>query len=159
MNFELNENMVAIQDMARRFAEQEVLPRVKEDAFKKDLVAKMGELGLFGCAFPPGYGGADSGFLAHSVVTEEISRADSGLRALFNLQAMTVPYTIMEWGSDKAREKYVRNLVCAEKIGCTCFSEPNAGSDIASIETRIEDQGDHFLFNVYPVDFCGTRFG
>ena len=147
MNFDLTQEIVAMQDMARRFAEREVLPRVKEDAFKKDLVAKMGELGLFGCAFPPGYGGADSGFLAHSVVTEEISRADSGLRALFNLQAMTVPYTIMEWGSDKAREKYVRNLVCAEKIGCTCFSEPNAGSDIASIETRIEDQGDHFLVN------------
>ncbi len=147
MNFDLTEEILAMQDMAGKFAEREVLPRVKEDAFKRDLVAKMGELGLFCCAFPPGYGGADSGFLAHSVVTEEISRADSGLRALFNLQAMTVPYTIMEWGSGQARKKYVRDLVTAKKIGCTCFSEPNVGSDIASTETRIQDRGDHFLIN------------
>lgn len=147
MNFDLTEEHQAIQDMARRFATREVVPRVNEEEFKADLVAKMGELGLFGCAFPPRYGGADSGFLAHSVVCEEISRADSGLRSLFNIQAMTVPYTIMEWGTQEARDRYVRDLVRAERLGCVCFSEPNAGSDIASIETRIEDRGDHFLLN------------
>ena len=147
MNFDLTEEIVAMQDMARKFAEKEVLPRAKEDAFKRDLVAKMGELGLFGCAFPPRYGGVDAGFLAHSVVCEEISRADSGLRSLFNLQAMTVPYTIMEWGTETSREKYVKALVSGRKIGCTCFSEPNVGSDIAATETLIEDRGDHFLIN------------
>jgi alkylation response protein AidB-like acyl-CoA dehydrogenase len=60
---------------------------------------------------------------------------------------MTVPYTIMEWGTEEARQKYVSDLVLAKKIGCTCFSEPNVGSDIASTETRIEDRGDHFLIN------------
>lgn len=147
MDFDLNEETMAMQDMARKFGEREVLPRTKEEGFKGDLVAKMGTVGFFGCAFPPGYGGADSGFLAHSVVCEEISRADSGLRSLFNLQAMTVPYTIMEWGTEEARQKYVSDLVLAKKIGCTCFSEPNVGSDIASTETRIEDRGDHFLIN------------
>lgn len=147
MDFELSEDLRGIQDMARRFAEREVIPRIKEEGFKRDLVSKMGELGLFGSAFPLHFGGADSGFLAHSIVCEEISRADSGLRSLFNLQAMTVPYTIMEWGTPEAREKYVRDLVLAEKIGCTCFSEPNAGSDIASIETRVEDRGDFYLLN------------
>jgi len=147
MDFELTQETIAMQDMARKFAEQEVIPSLKEDGFKRDLVSKMGEVGLFGCAFPPRFGGADSGFLSHSVVTEEISRADSGLRSLFNIQGMTVPYTIMEWGTEEAREKYVMDLVLAGKLGCTCFSEPNAGSDIASIETRIEDKGDHFLIN------------
>jgi len=147
MNFDLSEEIVAIQDMARKFAEREILPRTKEDCFKRDLVGKMGEVGHFGSAFPPKYGGANVGFLAHSVMCEETSRADSGLRALFNLQAMTVPYTIMEWGTQEAREKYVKDLVCAKKIGCTCFSEPNVGSDIASTETRIEDRGDYFVIN------------
>ncbi|MFC1895672.1 acyl-CoA dehydrogenase family protein [Thermodesulfobacteriota bacterium] len=147
MFIELNEELTAIQDMARRFVEQEVTPRLKEEYFKRDLVTKMGEAGLFGCAFPPRYGGSDAGFLAHSIVCEEISRADSGLRSLFNLQAMTVAYTIMEWGTDAAREKYVADLVLGAKIGCTCFSEPNVGSDISSTETRIEDCGDHFLLN------------
>lgn len=107
----------------------------------------MGELGLFGCAFPQRFGGSGSGFLAHSIVCEEISRGDSGLRPLFNLQAMTVPYTIMEWGSPVAAQRYVSDLVRAKKIGCTCFSEPNVGSDIASIETRVEDRGDHLILN------------
>jgi glutaryl-CoA dehydrogenase (non-decarboxylating) len=147
MDFELPEEVKAVQEMARRFAEKEVLPRVKEACFKRDLVSQMGELGLFGSAFPIRYGGTDFGFLAHSVVCEEISRADSGLRPLFNLQAMTVPYTIMEWGSEAAREKHVQDLVRGKKIGCTCFSEPNAGSDLAAIETRIEDRGDHFEIN------------
>ena len=147
MNFDLKPEIQAIQKEARRFATKEILPRVDEDVFKRDLVAKMGELGFFGCAFPFRYGGTELGFLAHSVVCEEISRADSGLRSLFNLQAATVPYTIMEWGLPEVREKYVKDLVLAKKLGCTCFSEPNAGSDIAGIETMIEERGDHFLLN------------
>lgn len=147
MNFDLNEETLAMQEMARRFGQQEIQPSILEQGFHRDLVSKMGEVGLFGCAFPPRYGGADPGFLAHSVVCEEISRADSGLRPLFNLQAMTVPYTIMEWGTLEVKETYVRDLVLAKRIGCTCFSEPNVGSDIASVETRIEEKGDHYLIN------------
>jgi len=147
MDFDLTSEQKALEETARRFAQREILPRIKEEAFKRDLVEKMGDLGFFGCAFPPRFGGTDMGFLAHAVVCEEISRADSGLRSLFNLQAMTVPYTIMEWGTESARDKYVQDLVLGRKIGCTCFSEPNAGSDLASIETRIEERGDHFILN------------
>jgi len=147
MDFDLNEDQQAILDTARKFSEREIMPRIKEEHFKRDILEKMGVLGFFGCAFPPKFGGTDMGFLAHSVVCEEISRADSGLRSLFNLQAMTVPYTIMEWGNNQVRERYVRDLVLGRKIGCTCFSEPNAGSDIASIETKITDEGDNVLLN------------
>lgn len=147
MDFELTREIGAVQKETRRFARQEVLPLLKEDGFKRELVSKMGEIGLFGSAFPEKYGGSNLGFLAHSVICEEISRADSGLRALFNTQALTVTYTIMEWGSEPAREKYLKDLVLARKLGCTCFSEPNAGSDLSSIETTVEDKGDHFLLN------------
>ncbi len=147
MDFDLSEEQAAMEQMAKNFAEKEVIPNLKREEFNPEIVAKMGQLGLFGCAFPEGLGGSDSGFLAHSVVCEQISTYDSGLRALFNLQAMTVPYTMMEWGGDTVRRKYVQPLVLGEKIGCTCFSEPNAGSDIASIETKIVDKGDYFLIN------------
>lgn len=147
MDFDLTEEVKGIQETARRFAEKEISPRIKEEGFKRDLVTRMGEQGFFGCAFPTRYGGSEAGFLAHSVVCEEISRVDSGLRSLFNLQAMTVPYTIMEWGTPEAKERYVGGLVQGKKIGCTCFSEPNAGSDLSSIETRIEDRGGYFEIN------------
>jgi glutaryl-CoA dehydrogenase (non-decarboxylating) len=147
MDFQLNEEQAAMEEMARNFAEKEVVPNLKKEEFNRDLVRKMGGLGLFGCAFPEGMGGSASGFLAHSVVCEQISTYDSGLRALFNLQAMTVPYTMMEWGGAAVRGKYVKALVTGERLGCTCFSEPNAGSDIAAIETKVVDKGDHFLIN------------
>jgi len=147
MNFDLNEEQAAMEQMAKNFGEKEIVPNLKKEEFNRELVGRMGELGLFGCAFPEGMGGSNSGFLAHSIVCEQISTYDSGLRALFNLQAMTVPYTMMEWGKDAVRKKYVRPLVSAEKLGCTCFSEANAGSDIAAIETKVVDKGDHFLLN------------
>jgi len=147
VDFELTKEIAAVLKEARRFACKEVLPRVNEEGFKRDLVSKMGQLGLFGCAFPLKYGGSDLGFLAHTVVCEELSRADSGLRSLFNLQALTVAYTIMEWGTQQAVDKYVKNLVLAKELGCACFSEPNVGSDISSMETYIEDKGDYMLLN------------
>ena len=66
MDFELPREIKAVQKETRRFARQEVLPRLKEDGFKRDLVSKMGEIGLFGSAFPDRYGGSNLGFLAHS---------------------------------------------------------------------------------------------
>jgi glutaryl-CoA dehydrogenase (non-decarboxylating) len=147
MNFDLTEEQVAMERMAKNFAEKEIVPQLKKEEFNRDLAGKMGRLGLFGCAFPEGMGGSNSGFLAHAVVCEQISTYDSGLRALFNLQAMTVPYTMMEWGRDDLRREYVPSLVTAQKLGCTCFSEPNAGSDIAAIETKVVDKGDYFLIN------------
>jgi glutaryl-CoA dehydrogenase (non-decarboxylating) len=147
MNFDLTEEQAAMEQMARNFAEKEVVPHLKKEEFNRDLAGKMGDVGLFGCAFPEGMGGSNSGFLAHAVVCEQISTYDSGLRALFNLQAMTVPYTMMEWGGEAVRRKYVPALVTAQKLGCTCFSEPNAGSDIAAIETKVVDKGDSFLIN------------
>jgi len=137
MDFSLTQEQRLVLHTAAAFAEKEVIPRRKQEAFDRRLVATMGEIGLFGCAFPFSMAGSQTGFLAHSVVCEEISKADSGLRPLFNLQAMTVPYTIMEWGTPEARAKYVRGLVQARLLGCTCFSEPDVGSDIASITTRI----------------------
>lgn len=147
MDFELTDVQKLMSETAEKFGDKDIRPWLEQDGDLKDMVKKMGEVGLFGCAFPESYGGSRAGFVAHSVVCEKISRVDSGLRSLFNLQAMTVPYTIMEWGEKGVRDKYVSSLVAGEKIGCTCFSEPNAGSDLASMETKIEDKGDHYRIN------------
>jgi len=147
MDFQLDETQRLMAQTAEQFAKREVIPWLEREGTIMEMIPKMGEVGLFGCAFPSRYGGSQAGFLAHSVVCEKISTIDSGLRAPFNLQAMTGPYTIMEWGTEEAREKYITPLVLGEKIGCVCFSEPNAGSDLASMETKIKDRGDHFLVN------------
>lgn len=147
MNFDLTEEQKVMAQIVNDFARKEILPNLKKEEFNRQLISMMGSLGFFGCAFPLGLGGSDLGFLSHSIVCELVSTYDSGLRSLFNLQALTVPYTMMEWGSDVVRRKYVKPLVIAEKLGCTCFSEPNAGSDISAIETEVVDKGDHYLIN------------
>jgi glutaryl-CoA dehydrogenase (non-decarboxylating) len=147
MDFELDDVQKIMADTAEKFGKKEILPWLERRGGIREMVSKMGEVGLFGCAFPPRYGGSQAGFLAHSVVCEKISAIDSGLRSLFNLQAMTVPYAMMEWGSEPVKEMYIKPLVLGEKIGCTCFSEPNVGSDLAAMETKIEDMDDHFLIN------------
>ena len=147
MDFALDDTQRLMAETAERFAKKDVASWLEREGNIREMIPKMGEVGLFGCAFPPSYGGSQAGFLAHSIVCEKISTIDSGLRSLFNLQAMTGPYTIMEWGSEEAKEQYIKPLVLGEKIGCACFSEPNAGSDLASMETKIEERGDHFLIN------------
>jgi glutaryl-CoA dehydrogenase (non-decarboxylating) len=147
MGFELNDVQKMMADTAKKFAKKEVIPWLERKGDVKEMIARMGEIGLFGCAFPSRYGGSQAGFLAHSVVCEKISTIDSGLRSAFNLQAMTVPYTIMEWGTEKAKEKYIAPLVSGRKVGCACFSEPNVGSDLAKMETKLIDKGDHYLIN------------
>ena len=147
MNFDLTEEQRVMVQIVKDFLTKEIAPNLKREEFDRELVREMGSLGFFGCAFPIGMGGSDLGFLAHSIVCEQVSTYDSGLRSLFNLQALTVPYTIMEWGNDIVRKKYVKPLVLGEKLGCTCFSEPNAGSDIAAIETEVVDKGDYYLIN------------
>jgi alkylation response protein AidB-like acyl-CoA dehydrogenase len=147
MNFDLNEIQTMMADTAERFAKKEIIPWLEKKGQVTELIPRMGELGLFGCAFPTSFGGSQSGFLAHSVVCEKVSTVDSGLRSSFNIQGLTGPYTIMEWGTKEAQQKYVKALVSGEKAGCVCFSEPNAGSDLAAMETKIEDKGDYFLVN------------
>jgi glutaryl-CoA dehydrogenase (non-decarboxylating) len=147
MDFHLTDLQRMMADAAEKFAKKEILPWLERKGDTREMIGMMGKVGFFGCAFPPRYGGSQAGFLAHSVVCEKISIVDSGLRSAFNLQAMTGPYTIMEWGTEQAKEKYIADLVSGKKLGCTCFSEPNAGSDLASMETKIQDKGDHYLIN------------
>lgn len=147
LDFELDEAQKIMADTADKFAKRHIIPWLERKGGIKEIIPEMGKIGLFGCVFPPRYGGSLAGFLAHSVVCEKISTIDSGLRPLFNLQAMTVPYTIMEWGTEPAKGKYIAPVVSGDKVGCTCFSEPNVGSDLAAMETKIEDKGDHYLIN------------
>ena len=151
MDFELSEEIRAIQDMARRFVQKEILPRMAGDdeshTFQEDLVKKMGELGFFGCPIPEEYGGSDLGFLAHAVVTEEIAKTGGALRAPFNMQAMGTAREIFQYGTEEQKEKYVAKLVSAEYLGCICITEADAGTDVAAMKTKAVKKGDTYILN------------
>jgi glutaryl-CoA dehydrogenase (non-decarboxylating) len=151
MNFELSEEHKAIQDMARKFALQEIAPVVAEDdknhRFQLDIIQKMGQLGFFGCVIPEEYGGTNSGFLAHCLIVEEIGRVSGSLRVPFNSLAFGPALTLVNWGTEAQKQKYVPGLVSGEKVGCFAITEPNAGSDVAAISTRAVKNKDGYVLN------------
>jgi len=151
MYFEFSKEIKAIQKAAREFATKVVLPRVaqdeKEHRFQRDLVEQMGALDFFGCPLPEEYGGNGFGFLAHTVVTEEIARVSGSLRAAFNMQTMGTAREIYQFGTDAQKRKYIPRLLKAELLGCICITEPDAGSDTGSMKTSALKKGDTYILN------------
>jgi len=151
MDIEFTEEQKMLQKQVRDFARNEVAPRTaiddKEHRFQRDLVTKMAELGLFGCPIPEQYGGNGMGFLAHAIVCEEIGRVNGSLRAALNTQTMGTAKAILDHGSEELKRKYIPKLMKAELLGCFCVTEPEAGSDAASMSTNAVPDGDHWVVN------------
>ncbi len=151
MDFDLNEEQIAMREMARDFAEKEIAPLIEEDEkehrFRPELVKKMAELGFFGCVIPEEYGGNGAGHLASVILTEEIARVSASWGLPFNVQTMGPGTTIVRWGTEEQKQKYVPALVNAETLGCFAITEPNTGSDVASMETYAVETDDGFVLN------------
>jgi len=151
MDFNLSEELKAMQKMARDLSQNEIIPRINEDEkehrFQRDLVEKMGELGFFGCPIPEEYGGSNTGYLAHTLLCEEISRVSGSLRAAFNMQTMGTSLEICILGTEEQKRKYVKRMISAEWLGCIGITEPDAGSDVASLKTTATREGDYYLLN------------
>ena len=140
-----------LRDTVRKFAENEIAPVAEKDEnehrFQRELVNKMAELGLFGCPVPEEYGGNGMGYLAHAIVTEEIGRVSGSLRVGFNMQTMGTAMSILKWGSEDLKRKYIPALMTAEMLGCFGITEPDAGSDTAAMSTIAVKDGDNYIIN------------
>ena len=151
MDFTIPEELKKMQEMARDFAKKEILPKVNEDEknhrFQHEIVRKMGTLGLLGCPIPEEYGGSNTGYLAHTLICEEIARVSGSLRAAFNMQTMGTALEICTFGNEDQKRKYVEKLISAEWLGCVCITEPDAGSDVANIKTTAVKEGNHYILN------------
>ncbi|MFZ5652644.1 MAG: glutaryl-CoA dehydrogenase Acd [Bacillota bacterium] len=151
MNFELTEELQDIKKLARDFAVKEIAPTVDQDdkahRFRHDLVKKMGELGFFGCVIPEEYGGNEMGFLAITLIAEEVARVHSSMRLPFNMNALGPARTILKFGSEELKQKYVPGLASADLLGAFAITEPDAGSDVASMKTRAVLDGDYYVVN------------
>ncbi|HEY7321061.1 MAG TPA: acyl-CoA dehydrogenase family protein, partial [Candidatus Binatia bacterium] len=109
MDFELSEELIAVRDLAREFAEKEIAPTAAQDDkqhnFRKDLLLKMGELGFFGSVIPEKYGGNDLGFLAMVLITEEVARAHSAVRVAINMQ-IGPALALLQFGNEEQKRKW-----------------------------------------------------
>jgi glutaryl-CoA dehydrogenase (non-decarboxylating) len=151
MDFSLSEEVLAMKEAARDFAQKEITPFAdkwdEEHYFPIEVVRKMGELGFFGCPIPEEYGGTDLGFLVQAIITEEISRASSSLRVAFNTQCLGTALSILRHGSEEQKKKWIPDLITGKKIGCFAITEPNSGSDVMSMKSIAKPDGDGFILN------------
>jgi len=151
MQFELSPEQRAVQARARAFAEAEVAPIARaadeRGEFPIHLVRRMGELGFLAGAVSPEYGGSGLDHLGTALVYEELGRADSSVRGFLAVHAGLVAACIDDWGTEEQKRRYLPRLASGELIGCYCLTEPNAGSDAASIEATVREDGDSYVLD------------
>jgi len=142
MDFELNEEHRLIQATVREFAAKEILPVAAEldhnPRYPAEIIASAAALGLLGLTVPEEYGGAGLDGLANVLVQEELARASAGVQAIVTVQNSLVCDPILRFGTAEQKRRYLPRLVCGEWLGCYCLTEPAAGSDAMSLQTRAE---------------------
>jgi glutaryl-CoA dehydrogenase len=146
----LTEDERAIRDAANAFCQEKLFPRVlmanRTETFDRDIMNEFGEMGFLGATLH-GYGCAGVNYVSYGLISREVERVDSGYRSAFSVQSSLVMFPIYAFGSEEQREKYLPKLRTGEHVGCFGLTEPDAGSDPASMRTRAKKVDGGFILN------------
>ncbi len=151
MDFRLSDEHRMVQQMVREFAEREVRPVIKEhDRAQKPipwLFERMAALGLLGICIPVKYGGAGMDYISLGLACEELERIDSSLRVVMSVHVALNSLSLLQWGTEEQKQRYLVPQAKGEKIAAYALTEPGAGSDAAAIRTTAKRQGDVYILN------------
>ncbi len=151
MDFSLTDDQKLIRDTVRQFMEAEVRPKVREndklEHFPIEEIRRLGEMGCCGMLVPEEWGGAGMDTLAYVVMLEEVARVDASIAVTLSVTNSVVSVPLWKHGTEAQKKKYLRRAATGEILGAFCLTEPQAGSDSASLQTRAEKRGDKYILN------------
>jgi glutaryl-CoA dehydrogenase (non-decarboxylating) len=151
IDFSLTDAQREVQRTARAFAEREILPRVREldetSTYDRALYERMGSEGLLGLPIPERYGGAGMDFIAFALLCEEMERADTAFRVILSVHTGLNSLTLLQWGSEEQKEKYLVPQARGEKLATFGLTEPGVGSDAANLASTARRDGDRYILN------------
>ena len=151
MNFELTEEQQSVQKMVRRFVDKEIIPYIQEwdrkGEFQPAILKKLADLQLMGVCIPEEYGGAGMDYNTLAIVCAELERGDTAYRTAVSVHTGLNSMTLLQWGNEEQKQKYLTPQAKGEKIGAFGLTEPNAGSDVAAMKTTARRDGDAYILN------------
>jgi len=147
----LTEEERLIHDTAHQYCQERLQPRVlmanREEHFHREIMNELGKLGLLGATLPEKYGCSAANYISYGLVAREVERVDSGYRSAMSVQSSLVMHPIHEYGTEAQRMKYLPRLATGEWVGCFGLTEPDAGSDPASMRTSAKLIDGGYLLN------------
>ena len=151
MNFDFTEEQELLRKTVRSFVDKEILPHIKEwdekQHFETSILTRLADLGLMGVCIPEQYGGSGMDYNSLAIVCEELERGDTAFRTAVSVHTGLNSMTLLQWGSEEQKQKYLVPQSNGEKVGAFGLTEPNAGTDVAAMQTTAGDAGDHYVLN------------
>ncbi|MEK4384714.1 acyl-CoA dehydrogenase [Solibacillus sp. FSL W7-1464] len=150
MNLQFTDEQLMMRNMVRDFAKTEIEPFIEQTEagqFPRNLLTKMGELGLMGITAPAEYGGAEMDFTSYIIAIHELSKVSAVMGVILSVHTSVGTNPILYFGNEDQKKKYVPKLASGESIGAFCLTEPGAGSDAGSLKTKAVRDGDHYVLD------------
>ncbi|URM33258.1 acyl-CoA dehydrogenase [Cytobacillus firmus] len=150
MNLRFTEEQEMMRKMVRDFAQAEIAPfveKMEQGEFPREILRKMGELGLMGIPIPEKYGGSEMDFTSYIIAIHELSRVSATVGVILSVHTSVGTNPILYFGTEEQKQKYIPKLASGEYLGAFCLTEPSAGSDAGSLKSRAVKDGDQYVIN------------
>ncbi|MGG0671039.1 acyl-CoA dehydrogenase [Lederbergia citrisecunda] len=150
MNLTFTEEQQMMRTMVRDFAKSEIepfIPRMEAGEFPREILTKMGELGLMGITVPEKYGGSEMDFVSYIIAIHELSKVSAVMGVVLSVHTSVGTNPIMYFGNEEQKNRYLPKMASGEYLGAFCLTEPGAGSDAGSLKTKAVNKGDYYVLN------------